>query len=43
MKLGEGDPIDPVKLMWMVVIHLTFVATGLLLAVMDWLESRAGH
>jgi uncharacterized protein (TIGR00645 family) len=33
--------VDPEKLRWMVVIHLTFVVSGVLLAVMDWVTSRA--
>ena len=40
MKLGEGDPLDRDKLMWMVIIHLTFVVSGVLLALMDWLSSK---
>ena len=34
--------LDVTHLMWMVIIHLTFVASGVLLAVMDWLSSRSG-
>jgi uncharacterized protein (TIGR00645 family) len=34
-KFGETE------LYWFVVIHLTFVASGVLLAAMDWLSSRA--
>lgn len=30
------------QLYWMVVIHITFVLSGLLLAAMDWLLSRGG-
>jgi len=41
MKLGEGDSIDQIKLMWMVIIHLTFVCSGVLLALMDWLASKS--
>lgn len=26
---------------WMVIIHLTFVVSGVLLALMDWLTSKA--
>jgi uncharacterized protein (TIGR00645 family) len=39
-----GDPsmgVDPIRLRWMVVIQLTFVASGVLLALMDWISSRA--
>lgn len=35
-----AEPIDPVRLRWMVTIHLTFVVSGLLLAGMDWVTSR---
>lgn len=43
MEVGEyapGTPIDEPKLYWMVVIHLTFVVSGVLLAVMDLLAAR---
>lgn len=44
MELGqtEGEPIDQVQMFWLTVIHLTFVASGLLLAVMDWLGAHSG-
>lgn len=42
-----GDPataIDERRLRWMVIIQLTFVASGVLLALMDWISARtAGH
>lgn len=41
MKLGEGESIDQAKLFWMAGIHLTFVVSGVLLALMDWLASKA--
>ncbi len=41
MRLGEGDAIDQTKLLWMVVIHIAFVVSGVLLALMDWLASKA--
>jgi len=44
MSLGKGDPAHAVSaetLQWMVVIHLTFVVSGVLLALMDWLTSKA--
>jgi len=37
MKLAEGHAVDDRELIWLVVIHLTFVASGVLLALMDWL------
>ncbi len=41
MEIGKGGAAtDPDKLRWMVIIHLTFVASGVLLAAMDWLTSR---
>jgi uncharacterized protein (TIGR00645 family) len=43
MEIGEihaETPFDPTQLRWMVVIHLTFVASGVLLALMDWVTSR---
>jgi uncharacterized protein (TIGR00645 family) len=39
-----GAPVDQAKLRWMVIIHLTFVVSGVLLAAMDWITSRtASH
>lgn len=41
--LTLGDPqtaIDSRRIGWMVAIHLTFVVSGVLLAVMDWLTSK---
>ncbi|MBC7496168.1 MAG: TIGR00645 family protein [Sphingomonadaceae bacterium] len=40
MALDEG-PLDPVRLGWMVGIHLTFVVSGVLLALMDHLNDRS--
>jgi uncharacterized protein (TIGR00645 family) len=43
MKIGDS-PIDEVSLKWQVIIHLTFVTSGVLLALMDLLSSRSrGH
>ena len=36
----DGTPIDETEAMWGVLIHLTFVASGVLLALMDWLTSK---
>ncbi len=36
-----GAPVDQAKLRLMVIIHLTFVVSGVLLAVMDWITSHA--
>ncbi len=44
MSLGKPDAAyvaDAATLQWMVVIHLTFVASGVLLALMDWLSSKS--
>ncbi|MFC3088326.1 TIGR00645 family protein [Tabrizicola soli] len=44
MSLGKGDPAHAASaetIRWMVIIHLTFVASGVLLALMDWLTSKA--
>ena len=41
MELEEGDAIDSTRLFWMAAIHLTFVVSGVLLALMDWIASRA--
>ncbi len=41
--LPLGDPaerVDGPRLGWMVAIHLTFVTSGVLLAAMDWINSR---
>jgi uncharacterized protein (TIGR00645 family) len=42
--LPLGDPqaaFDEGRLRWMVVIHLTFVVSGVLLAAMDWITARS--
>jgi len=44
MSLGKGDAAHAVSattMQWMVIIHLTFVVSGVLLALMDWLTSKA--
>lgn len=41
--LPLGDPgvqPDVTRLRWMVIIHLTFVASGVLLTIMDWFVSK---
>ena len=44
MSLAEpGAAPDAAKLGWMVGIHLTFVVSAVMLAVMDWLEGKSGH
>ncbi len=44
MEIGEVNPetpFDPLQLRWLVLIHLTFVISGVLLALMDWLTARS--
>ncbi len=40
-----GDPntqaADDRTLMWLTIIHLTFVVSGVLMALMDWLQARS--
>lgn len=40
-----GDPntpsADPDTLYWLTVIHMTFVLSGVLMALMDWLQARS--
>jgi uncharacterized protein (TIGR00645 family) len=40
MELSEGKQLDDRSLMWLVVIHVTFVVSGVLLALMDWLAAK---
>jgi uncharacterized protein (TIGR00645 family) len=40
MQIGDG-PLDEAGLRWRVIVHLTFVTSGVLLALMDLLSSRA--
>jgi uncharacterized protein (TIGR00645 family) len=42
MSLGKpaAYPVEENTLYWMVIIHLTFVVSGVLLAAMDWLSAR---
>ena len=39
-KAGAEKPFDPAQLRWLVIIHLTFVVSGVLLALMDWLAAQ---
>lgn len=43
MALGENSahPPDLETLKWMAIIHLVFVTSGVLLALMDWLSSKS--
>lgn len=39
-KPGSAYAVTTEQMMWMVIIHLTFVTSGVLLALMDWLSAR---
>jgi uncharacterized protein (TIGR00645 family) len=43
MEIGDpGTPAaGPDTLFWLTVIHMTFVASGVLMALMDWLQARS--
>lgn len=46
MEIGssvEAARFGETELFWFVVIHLTFVVSGLLLAAMDYMTARSGH
>ena len=36
-----NEPLDQPRLMWLVIVHLAFVVSGLLLALMDFVNSKA--
>jgi uncharacterized protein (TIGR00645 family) len=41
LPLGDRSvPVEGTRMGWMVAIHLTFVVSGVLLALMDWITSR---
>lgn len=37
----DVNKVTPEQLKWQVIVHLTFVVSGVLLALMDWLAERA--
>jgi uncharacterized protein (TIGR00645 family) len=42
MSLGEdGAVLDERKIFWMLILHLTFVGSGLMFAIMDYIGNRA--
>jgi len=41
MELGEGAHVDRSQLLWMAAIHIVFVVSGVLLALMDWLNTKS--
>ncbi len=42
MRLAEGVEVDQMTLVWLVTLHLTFIVSGVLLALMDWIASKTG-
>ena len=41
LPLGDmGVRVDGQRIGWMIAIHLTFVLSGVILALMDWITSR---
>jgi uncharacterized membrane protein YqhA len=40
-RIGGEPPLDEAALKWRVIIHLTFVTSGVLLALMDLVSSRS--
>jgi uncharacterized protein (TIGR00645 family) len=40
LQLGEGQAVDERELMWLVIIHITFVVSGVMLALMDWVAAK---
>jgi uncharacterized membrane protein YqhA len=40
MKIGS-EPLNETELGWLILVHLTFVTSGVLLALMDFLASRS--
>lgn len=44
LPLGDNDAhVDGPRLGWMIAIHVTFVVSGVLLALMDWITSKTEH
>jgi uncharacterized protein (TIGR00645 family) len=38
---GRDPAVEANELYWLVIVHLTFVTSGVLMAVMDWLSAKA--
>ena len=38
---SSSEPFDEVRLKWMIILHLTFIFSGVLFAVMDYVASRS--
>jgi uncharacterized protein (TIGR00645 family) len=43
VEMYRGASIDPAMLAWLAGLHITFVLSALLLALTDWIASRARH
>jgi len=41
MTLGQAETFDSERIKWLLLLHLTFVVSGLLFAAMDWVADRA--
>ena len=39
MTITQANAVDEVRIFWLVVLHITFVGSGLLFALMDWVAS----
>jgi len=39
MTLTQQSEVDERRIFWLVVLHLTFVTSGVLFATMDWIAS----
>ena len=40
---GHGVPLETATLMWMVGLHVTFLFSGVMFALTDWLAEKAAH
>ena len=43
MSLAGNEKIDETRLHWMVILHITFLFSGVLFALMDWIASLSEH
>jgi uncharacterized protein (TIGR00645 family) len=43
MTITQANAVDEVRIFWLVVLHVTFVVSGLLFALMDWVASLEKH
>jgi uncharacterized membrane protein YqhA len=42
MRIAEGDPrLDEHTLEWLVALHLVFLLSGVMLALMDWIAAKS--